>query len=601
MERMESASTILSQEQDQAESETTGSNNGWKNTQVAIRVRPMSVFELKEGVERGMEVIDKSVIVMKKPGDTSAFLKTQALDFVTDFFYDRVFQESTPQATVYEETVQPLLSRFFEGIDVTILAYGMTGAGKTFTMMGPGLSVSPSEHDTPSEDNAGIIPRALQEVFAFVKQRRRMSVTPGEAQSLHLSCLEVVGEQLYDLLDNDPLSRPLPLRETPHGIHGDVSVTVAGLKEVLVPSQESASQLLAEAMLKRRTAPTMVNTTSSRSHCVITLRLQQVQRLNDGRERIIESRLSLVDLAGSERASKTQSSGQRLIEGGNINKSLLALGNCIAALAEGKAPRYRDSKLTLLLKPSLRGAAQLLFLATVSPAPSCFDETLRTLQYASRAKKIKLRPGIRQRLLESTSLEREAKLREENAALRKHVKLLQEEMLRLEGVVDILTKQLEDEREGNSHHAHGHSQPNMLNRLSMALRGGGSHTPSDHTNTNNSRNSVSSSHNNRRSSSLLAAGENLPPPLPPLEWENDVGEGEEADEPSPAAEGDDEGEVSLVEEAKTAAAEAEQHEVVALSLPKAIEAKPAVKKRGGGGFMRFFACGGGGGSAAAKK
>lgn len=250
-----------------------------------------------------------------------------------------------------------------------------------------------------------------------------------------MSYMEVYNEQVCDLLE--PVNKNLPLREDPdRGV-----VIVAGLSEFKVTSYDEVLELLMKGQVNRKTEATKANIVSSRSHAILQFSVTHTKRAGASSNSIIESKLSLIDLAGSERASATQNSGVRLQESANINKSLLALANCINALSErsnaacSSTPRkatkktnvkYRDSKLTHLLKGSLEGNCNLVMIANVNPSDSTHDDTYRTLNYANRAKNMKVKPTTREIGAETTLAERELRLKEENEELRMRLAKLEE-------------------------------------------------------------------------------------------------------------------------------------------------------------------------------
>lgn len=312
----------------------------------------------------------------------------------------------------------------------------------------------------------GMIPRTLWEIFDMIEKAREMAI-PGEAFSLSFSFLEVYNDHIFDLLSET--ARPLAIREDEkRGI-----IQIPGLSENVVHSTEHVLELVAKGQKLRKTEPTDANTVSSRSHAVLQLILRHIQRSSTGFECLVESKLSMIDLAGSERASATNNRGIRLQEGGNINKSLLALGNAMSALAENamlsasqrkiNLVKYRDSKLTHLLKTSLEGNTNLVMIANVNPSDICYEDSLHTLSYANRAKQIKVNPLIKEKILESTSLEREARLTEENLLLRKRI-------LELEGLLDAAATREEELRASLAAMVEEKEQSKRKSRFSLGLR-----------------------------------------------------------------------------------------------------------------------------------
>ena len=245
--------------------------------------------------------------------------------------------------------------------------------------------------------DAGIIPNALQDLFSLMNLKRKDANTKlQEKWSVSVSFIEVYNEQVYDLIDGT--GKVLSLREDQdRGI-----VVAAGATEQIVDGYDDVIELLTIGNKNRKTEATQMNTVSSRSHAVLLLTVKHSKKssaASSAKEVIVESKLSLIDLAGSERASATNNRGARLHEGANINKSLLALANCINSLAANNQTglsskrlnvKYRDSKLTHLLKSSLEGNCNLVMIANVNPSDSVFEDTHNTLKYANRAKNLKV-------------------------------------------------------------------------------------------------------------------------------------------------------------------------------------------------------------------
>ncbi|GFO46913.1 chromosome-associated kinesin kif4a [Plakobranchus ocellatus] len=331
---------------------------------VALRCRPLIKKELDEGCESCLQTIS---------GEPQVVLgKDRA------FTYDFAFGPTDPQADVYNHACRTLVERVFKGYNATILAYGQTGSGKTFTMGGYEASL---EGD---EDAMGVIPRILREVFQIIVDKKDFKF------AVRVSYLEIYKEDLIDLLCAPSERAPLPIREESNG-----GIKIHGSREVPVTNFEETMNLLSQGATGRTTGATAMNNTSSRSHAIFTLHIDQENDIGD----CSKVKFHMVDLAGSERTKRTMAEGERLKEGININKGLLALGNVISALGEEGDHRrkhipYRDSKLTRILQDSLGGNSHTLMIACVSPADSNIEETLNTLRYADRARKIKNKPII---------------------------------------------------------------------------------------------------------------------------------------------------------------------------------------------------------------
>ncbi|KAJ8086305.1 tubulin-dependent ATPase kip3 [Marasmius tenuissimus] len=285
--------------------------------------------------------------------------------------FDKVFNWEAQQGDVYEATAKPLLQGVLEGYNATVFAYGATGCGKTHTISG-------------TEADPGIIYQAMADLFQRIEDRKEEWRT-----EVVVTFLEIYNEEIRDLLAESGTHAPrggLQIRE-------DKTVKVAGLVELAPKSAEEVKEIVLLGNTRRTQSPTHANETSSRSHAVLQIHVTQSPRTAAITEEKTMGTLSIIDLAGSERAAATTNMGQRMVEGANINKSLLALGNCINALCEsGGAIRhvpYRNSKLTRLLKFSLGGNCKTVMIVCVAPTSHHFDDTHNTLIYAERATKIK--------------------------------------------------------------------------------------------------------------------------------------------------------------------------------------------------------------------
>eukprot|EP01135_Chromosphaera_perkinsii_P003642 Nk52_evm21s250 gene=Nk52_evmTU21s250 len=353
---------------DSTDSHVNKMKKGESKLMVAVRIRPLSTAEKMAGAENIAEVLDKKVVVLKDPIDESDDILRANRSREKRYAFDVVFEDDAPQNDVYMKTTNFLLDGVMSGYNATVFAYGATGAGKTFTMLG-------------SSEEPGIMELTLKDLFAEIaKKQDEMTFR------VTISYLEIYNEMIRDLLD--PLTPTLELRED-----GDGGVRVPGLMEVEAISAAVVMKILHRGNRKRTMEPTAANKHSSRSHAVLQVTVEQKSRTPDVMESVKVGKLSMIDLAGSERAAQTQNKGIRMIEGANINRSLLALGNCINALGErsneGQYVNYRDSKLTRLLKDSLGGNCRTVKIAHISPASNQFEESHNTLKYANRAKNIK--------------------------------------------------------------------------------------------------------------------------------------------------------------------------------------------------------------------
>ncbi|RMZ57034.1 hypothetical protein APUTEX25_002266 [Auxenochlorella protothecoides] len=360
------------------------------------------------------------------------------------FTFDTVYGPSSSQEEVYAQCARPAVLNVLQGYNASIIAYGQTGTGKTFTMEGE-----------EGSDRSGIIPRAIQDVFSSIArdtgERCRFLV--------RASYLQIYNEVISDLLKPGPGN--LGVREDRRrGVH------VEGLSEWVVRSPGEVFMLMRKGAAGRTTGATKLNEASSRSHAIFMLTVEKAVLLDDGpggasaaglaaamelagvpgtgpalRQTVRVGKLNLVDLAGSERVHVTGATGQRLEESKKINQSLSTLGNVISALAGGaRAGRegkphvpYRDSKLTRILEDSLGGNCKTTFLAMISPAVEAYSESLSTLKFANRAKNVRNAPTVNEDLDHRTLLRKyELELRRLRAELQQKSKDLVDKRLLLE-------------------------------------------------------------------------------------------------------------------------------------------------------------------------
>ncbi|CAL9688318.1 unnamed protein product [Knipowitschia caucasica] len=356
-----------------------------RNIQVVVRCRPFNTVERKSS--HGVIECDQSrreVLVRTGGPNDKATRKT--------YTFDMVFAPAAKQIDVYRSVVCPILDEVIMGYNCTVFAYGQTGTGKTFTMEG---ERSPDGEFTWEEDPlAGIIPRTLHQIFEKLSEN-------GTEFSVKVSLLEIYNEELFDLLSpGDYTNERLQLFDDPRNKRG---VVVKGLEEITVHNKDEVYQILERGSAKRKTASTLMNAYSSRSHSVFSVTIHMKEITLDGEELVKIGKLNLVDLAGSENIGRSGAVDKRAREAGNINQSLLTLGRVITALVE-KRPHipYRESKLTRILQDSLGGRTKTSIIATVSPSSSNIEETLSTLEYACRAKNIMNKPEVNQKLTKRT-------------------------------------------------------------------------------------------------------------------------------------------------------------------------------------------------------
>ncbi|KAJ2169283.1 hypothetical protein GGH15_000692 [Coemansia sp. RSA 562] len=374
---------------------------------VAVRIRPLlsdSSMQLRAQSTSCVSATGSAITVSGSGG--SALDGPGGASGPRSFTYDYAFGPDAAQTSVYDAAISPLLGRFVEGYNVTVLAYGQTSSGKTYTMGTDADDIAMLAQPGAGSTNTGIVPRALQWLFAWA------TTTDGELGAPQLrpgvdvtvSFLEVYNEDLIDLVartQSHGVGPPIFVREDAKG-----NILWTGVREVRVSSAADALDLLLRGSRERQTGGTRMNEKSSRSHAIYSISLTQTRLRSsdvDGKphEPIrLHSKLHFVDLAGSERLKKTHAVGERQREGISINTGLLALGNVISALGDPnkRGPLvhvpYRESKLTYMLRDSLGGNAQTLLIACVSAAEANTAETVNTLQYASRARNIRNRGGV---------------------------------------------------------------------------------------------------------------------------------------------------------------------------------------------------------------
>ena len=461
---------------------------------VAVRIRPPSAAEAATPQHRSIiQPVAADTLVFDPPAELSDWTDPAAAAAAAasrrltahpnalpsasrhkdiHYGFDHVFPSTATQAQVYEATAGRLVERVLDGYNATVFAYGATGAGKTHTMIGTAAQ-------------PGVMVQTMHDLFAGMRQR-----DAGSKYEVGVSYMEVYNEQIRDLLSPSPTASPLQLREERDG-----SMTIAGLSSHTPSSAAEVFRMLERGNLRRTQSATEANAQSSRSHAIlqVTLRRREVEAGKTA-SRVRVAKLSLIDLAGSERAAVSKNRGQTLKEGANINRSLLALGNCINQLAarskhsagaemaadthkhqprtprrahnsrgkENKQPLaaaaaanihasataavvssfvpYRDSKLTRLLKDSLGGNCLTVMIANVSPSALSSEDSHNTLKYANRAKDIEVRVAKNERSVGwhvSQYEERMKELSEENARLAARCERAERAAVQREGGTDV--------------------------------------------------------------------------------------------------------------------------------------------------------------------
>jgi len=343
---------------------------------VFVRVRPFLSREKMNGLSK----TNGNIISVIDEGNECTRLYVTDPDMVYDYVgrqergyqFDTIFQDTSRNQDVFDQTVAPLLPNILEGYNATCFAYGMTGSGKTHTMLGDVYGASTGEK--------GLWLMTVEKLFQLMNEQKHKNY------AIRISYLEIYNEQVLDLLD-DKQSHLMIVEDPVRGVF------VPELREIEVEHPNELIDLIVDGNNRRTMASTTANQFSSRSHAILQISVQTTGNSLDMADQIWYSKLSLIDLAGSERAASTSNRGQRMVEGANINKSLLSLGNCINILSDknkiGSFVPYRDSKLTRLLKDSLGGNTKTCMIAWVSPSYYCYEESINTLKYAERARNIK--------------------------------------------------------------------------------------------------------------------------------------------------------------------------------------------------------------------
>ena len=356
---------IISDQEPETTELVNNMQQGSSNILVAIRCRPLTKKEKEVDDYKTIHILDEKVVIIIDP-TANANKRTKEKKYAFDY----AFGETSGQQEVFNKTTYFLIDGILNGYNATVFAYGPTGAGKTYTMLGEG-------------DTLGIMLMSFVELFSRIE-----NLSNERSYTVRISYLEIYNEIVRDLIN--PTSAFLDIREDQ-----EKGIMIAGLTELNVVNPSEVIECLRLGNKRRTCEPTEANFTSSRSHAILQIFVDYKDKASGISADIVCGKLSLVDLAGSERASNTKNRGLRLIEGANINKSLLALGNCINALYEANLKGvkshipYRDSKLTRLLKDSLGGNCRTVMIVCISPFYAFFEDTHNTLKYANRAKNIK--------------------------------------------------------------------------------------------------------------------------------------------------------------------------------------------------------------------
>ena len=330
---------------------------------VIVRKRPLNKKELSKGDNDVVEIRGKRQVVvkeLKQKVDLTKYVEEHSFQF------DLAFNESTTNEQIYIETVRPMIEAAFNKTKVTCFAYGQTGSGKTYTMMGNNIY----NNTTP-----GMYLLAAYDIFTLLQQEQYQNFT------IWASFYEIYCGKLFDLLNE---RNQLQARED-----GRQNICIVGLIEQNVQNLQSLMNLIEYGLKARTVGVTGANSDSSRSHGIIQITIKNSAGNQHGK-------ISFIDLAGSERAADTiDTNRQTRIDGAEINKSLLALKECIRALDQDKKHTpFRGSKLTLVLRDSFVGNCKTLMIANISPSLICSEHTLNTLRYADRVKELRGKPDI---------------------------------------------------------------------------------------------------------------------------------------------------------------------------------------------------------------
>ena len=399
------------------------------SVKVAVRVRPFNTREKDSKSICNIEMNGNQTIIKDELGEPRTFTFDHSF-WSHDCYIEQENGYLSPDSSgkyadqnfVFETLGKQILDNAWEGYHCCLFAYGQTGSGKSYSMVGYGA-------------NKGIVPISCEEIFKRISDNK----DPAIHYEVEVSMLEIYNEKVQDLLV--PINKRPPsglkIRESKA-----LGVFVADLTKYPVASYEEISNKMEEGYQNRTIGSTLMNNTSSRAHTIVTVEFKQVQAVGKTKSEKL-SKINLVDLAGSERANSTGATGERLKEGCNINKSLLILGNVINTLADkalGKKkdvlPPYRDSALTRILQNALGGNSKTVMICALSPASINYEETLSTLRYADRAKKIQNKAVIN----ESEHDKVVRLLKEENNDLKKKIEELSKKLLG-GGVVEDVDKE----------------------------------------------------------------------------------------------------------------------------------------------------------------
>lgn len=359
--------------------------NSAQNIQVAVRCRPLNERENKLNSHSIIECNERSKEI------TACDKNSQHISLDKKFTFDKVFGVTSKQSDVYNQVVKPVVLEVIEGYNCTIFAYGQTGTGKTHTMEGE-WAVDDMSQSWETDPMVGVIPRSVAHLFTALNSIQNCDY------SVKISFMELYNEELSDLLSESSAT------DEKRRIYDDParkgSVQIPGLEEAVVKNKNEVYRILQKGSQRRQQAATLMNAKSSRSHSIFSITVFIKEKSIEGEETVKVGKLNLVDLAGSENIERSGAKGKRAAEAGKINKSLTTLGRVITALVEHRDHiPYRESNLTRLLQDSLGGRTKTTLIATISPALCNLEETLSTLDYAHKAKSIRNKPEVNQKLV----------------------------------------------------------------------------------------------------------------------------------------------------------------------------------------------------------
>ena len=378
-----------------------------ENIKVCLRIRPMSLQEQSRNDSSCIEPVNNEQLILSHK------------NLRRNYTFNLVFApESSQEDVFYNCSIDKLIDSALDGYGVTIFAYGQTGSGKTYTIMGRDDTIN--EKILSNNKYSGILPKSINYIWSAVRTKQQKFY-------IKVSFLEIYNEQINDLLS--PTNSNLQIRwDQKQGFF------VEGLLVIECKKPEDIVDIILQGTKNRKKGSHDLNKDSSRSHSILTIYL--ISEFQSGGESYKKyGKISFVDLAGSERLKETHSKGGMVKETGNINKSLFVLGKVISSLTDKKSTTqhipYRDSKLTMLLMDSIGGTAKTLMIACVSPSSVYSDETMSTLNYASRTMNIKNKP-----LVQMDSREKASEgLKEENEIYLEENEFLKNEFMKLLGMI----------------------------------------------------------------------------------------------------------------------------------------------------------------------